>query len=141
MNPRHPRLPVRTVALTVLACLSMSSLAQAQTATPPAAADAVRGANLYERRCSACHSIAVSRIGPLHRGVVGRRAGTVPGYAYSTALRTSGLTWTAANLDRFLTGPTRMVPGTKMGLSVAAPADRRDIIAYLATQRAPATRR
>lgn len=100
------------------------------------------GQALYEARCGACHSIDHDRIGPSHRGVVGRRAGTVPGFAYSPALRRFGRMWTPELLDRWLTNPRALVPGTRMGLMVNNPTDRQAIIAYLATQHAaPPTRR
>lgn len=94
--------------------------------------DPRRGATLYEARCGACHSLDANRIGPRHRGVFGRKAGTVADFAYSPALRKSGIVWTAVNLDRWLTAPTGMVKGTMMGLRVSSAQDRADIIAYLA---------
>ncbi len=120
----------------MIACLFAfaGGSAQAQTATASAVGDAARGAALYERRCTSCHALDVNRIGPLHRGVVGRRAGAVPGFNYSPALARSGLVWTEANLNRWLSGPPRLVPGTRMGLSVPVPAERADIIAYLRAQ-------
>lgn len=96
-----------------------------------AAGDAGRGAELYEARCTGCHSLDANRVGPLHRGVVGRRAGSVTDFAYSPALRKSKLTWTEANLDRWLANPEALVPGQKMGYSVAEAVDRADLIAYL----------
>jgi cytochrome c len=66
-------------------------------------------------------------------GVVGRKAAAVPGFNYSDAMKTSGLVWTEANLDRFLAGPTRLVPGTSMRAIVSDPTERRQVIAYLAT--------
>lgn len=104
-------------------------------ASAQASGDPARGATLYQTRCAACHSIDMNRIGPKHRGVVGRRAGAEPGFAYSAALAKSGLTWDVATLDRWLSGPPKLVPGTTMGIAIAAPTDRRDIIAYLATQK------
>lgn len=111
----------------------LALLAAAPAAAQPAG-DAARGEARYEAVCSACHSIDRNRIGPLHRGVVGRKAGAVTGFAYSSALKKSGIVWTPANLDRWLSGPIKMVPGTRMGISVANAADRRDIIAWLASQ-------
>ncbi len=93
------------------------------------------GARLYQMRCIGCHTIDANSAGPKHRGVVGRKAGTAAGYSYSPALKTSGLTWTEANLDTWLQGPTRMVPGVRMGISVSKPADRAAIIAWLKTQK------
>lgn len=80
-----------------------------------------------------CHAPAGDGQGPSLKGVVGRKAGTLPGFSYSAALAASGLTWTAANLDRFLAGPQDFVPGTAMQVMIADPVQRRDLIAYLAT--------
>lgn len=114
--------------------------AAAKAAEPVAAAapspfigDAVHGAKLYDIRCGGCHSVDSNRIGPMHRNVVGRKAGTIAGFAYSNQLKASKIVWTPANLDRWLSGPTKMVPGTRMGISVANPDERRDIIGYLAS--------
>ncbi|MES2019693.1 MAG: c-type cytochrome [Pseudomonadota bacterium] len=101
---------------------------------PQSAGDPVAGRTLYQA-CTGCHSLDENDVGPRHRGVVGRKAGTVPGYAYSAVLRTSGMVWTPANLDRWLTNPQKVVPGAKMYFSVANPKQRADIIAYLAQQR------
>ncbi|NSM55867.1 c-type cytochrome, partial [Serratia marcescens] len=70
-------------------------------------------------------------VGPMHKGVVGRVAGTVAGYNYSPALKNSKIVWTEANLDKWLSGPDAMVPGTKMFYEVQDPKDRADIIAFL----------
>ena len=96
--------------------------------------DPARGQSLYNA-CMGCHSLDENDVGPKHRGVVGRHSGLVAGYAYSAALKASGLTWTAANLDRWLTNPQALVPGAKMYFSVTKAKDRADIIAYLAKQR------
>jgi cytochrome c oxidase assembly protein Cox11 len=93
--------------------------------------DADRGAQLFSERCTACHALDANRSGPMLRGVFGRKAGTVRGYAYSPALSDSHLTWTGANLDRWLSGPNGFVAGARMPVRVANPIERRDIIAYL----------
>jgi len=67
----------------------------------------------------------------MHKGVVGRTAGTVPDYNYSPALRNAKIVWTEANLDRWLTDPQDFVPGTKMFYEVKNPQDRADLIAFL----------
>ena len=96
------------------------------------AADATRGARLYAERCSACHSIDDNGAGPRHRGLFGRRAGTVEGFAYSAALKRSGIVWTPETVDRWLANPSRLVPGNIMVARLADdPADRADIVAYL----------
>lgn len=98
-----------------------------------AGGDAQRGQQAYEARCGGCHSVEADRVGPRHAGVVGRRAGSVPGFAYSEALRSSGLTWDAALLDRWLADPEALVPGQRMGYRLADAQARADIVAYLST--------
>jgi len=92
--------------------------------------DAARGKALYQG-CQACHSVDDNDLGPKHRGVVGRRAGSVEDYSYSTALSNSGLTWDEATLNLWLTNPSALVPGTKMFFKIDDPQARADIIAYL----------
>lgn len=55
--------------------------------------DLRRGEQLFAERCAACHALNGNKAGPMLSGVFGRRAGSAPGYNYSTALRGSGLTW------------------------------------------------
>lgn len=95
--------------------------------------DALRGSELYSKECSACHSLTASTANaPMHCGLLGRKAGTVPGFAYSEAMRSSDLVWDQKTLDEFLTAPYIMLPGTIMGFpGFAQPADRADVIAYL----------
>jgi cytochrome c len=92
--------------------------------------DPARGQVLYQG-CMDCHSIDKDDVGPRHRGVVGRRAGSIAGFGYSKALKNSGLTWDEATLDRWLTDPGALVPGTRMFYEVEKPQDRADLIAYL----------
>ena len=96
--------------------------------------DPSRGKTLYQA-CQACHSIDENDLGPKHRGVVGRPAGSIGDYAYSAALKSSGLTWDEATLDRWLTNPSALVPGTKMFYQVADAQNRADIIAFLKEQK------
>ena len=95
------------------------------------AADATRGKELYESRCGGCHSLDDDRIGPRHRGLIGRRAGTVTGFEYSPALRGSRIVWDAQTLDAWLADPERLVPGQRMNYSVPGPEDRAGLIDYL----------
>lgn len=86
-------------------------------------------------RCAACHKVgsnAARSMGPALNGVVGRAAGSDAGFRYSPAMKASGIKWDEANLDGFLQGPAKKVPGTKMIFpGIAAAQDRADIIAYL----------
>jgi cytochrome c len=99
-------------------------------AETPLNGDSVHGKMLYQG-CQACHAVEENDLGPRHRGVVGRRAGSIADYNYSAALKNSGLTWDEATLDRWLTNPSALVPGTKMFFKLDSPQDRADVIAYL----------
>ena len=85
--------------------------------------------------CRACHQIgpgAKIAVGPVLNGVVGRKAGSYPGYQYSDANRASGLVWTPDELDKYLTSPQTVVPHNKMifpGLKDEQ--KRKDVIAFL----------
>ena len=95
--------------------------------------DPVRGEQAYEARCGACHAVEHDRIGPRHAGVLGRRAGSVPGFGYSPALRSSRVVWETATLERWLADPEALIPGQRMGYRLQDAALRADIVAYLAT--------
>jgi cytochrome c len=105
--------------------------AVAMAGAPAEAADVDRGGDLYESRCCGCHSLDTNRVGPMHRGVFGRKAGSVAGFAYSPAVRNATLVWNEATLDRWLANAQAVVPGTRMNFRVANAEDRADIIAFL----------
>ena len=84
-------------------------------------------------RCSACHNLSFNIAGPTLCGILGRRAGSAPGYAYSPALRQTDIT-SADSLDQWLSDPRAFIPGTKMSVRVIDLSVRRDIIAFLAKQ-------
>lgn len=95
------------------------------------AGDPVRGKQLFERRCTGCHAMTSDREGPRLAGVFGRKAGSVPGFAYSGGLKKSGLVWDQATLGKWLTDPDLMVPDNNMSFRVPNGEERRDIIAFL----------
>jgi cytochrome c len=115
--------------LVVLVALVFAGEAQA-------AGNPVNGKTVFSR-CAICHSAGkgeANRIGPNLFGVVGRKAGAVPDFNYSSAMKSFGKAWTPELLDTYLTHPPVVVPGTKMsfaGLSNAG--QRADVIAYLQT--------
>jgi cytochrome c len=119
--------------------LSFDSVrAQSVSLREPASAIANRanvplpsGEALFEKRCSNCHELDEHDRGPSLRDVYGRRAGHKPGFRYSKALSTRFFNWDEANLDVWLQGPARMVPGARMRVHVSAVAERAAIIAYL----------
>lgn len=97
------------------------------------------GETLFNQRCKVCHVTtpggAPGPLAPNLRGVVGRKSASTAFKMYSPALKGSGLTWTAANLDKFLTAPAKLVPGTRMVIAVSDPAQREALITWLATQK------
>jgi len=97
--------------------------------------DLINGRILFAR-CGICHALTAEKSkgkkGPTLAGLFGRKAGTVPGFKYSKAMRAKGVVWTEATLDAYLTKPKAYVPGTTMIYSgLRRTADRRDLIAYL----------
>jgi cytochrome c len=105
-------------------------LAVAHSAPGFAAGDAAHGATVY-RQCMICHSLDKNGIGPNHRNVFGRAAGSLANYNYSTALKASNIVWNETTLDQWLTNPQALVPGAKMMFSVDNAQDRADVIAFL----------
>ncbi|HWA10136.1 MAG TPA: PQQ-dependent sugar dehydrogenase [Opitutaceae bacterium] len=143
----HPSL--RTLAPSVL-MLAASGLVGRAAVAAPGAGNAERGRTLFQQSCALCHPTGLTGPqaitpaaaaaqnalpGPTLAGVVGRPSASVPNYGYTKALEAAHLTWDTATLDKFLSGPTILVPGTVMPVPVADPADRRDLIAFLATLR------
>lgn len=95
------------------------------------------GAEVF-KKCRACHDVgpgAKNKVGPLLNGIVGRAAGTIDGYSYSTANKEAGakgLAWTEDVLFKYLEAPLAFMPGTKMAFAgLKDEQDRKDLIAYL----------
>ena len=120
-------LSTRLIAATLFIALPVSAFS--------APGNAARGRRTFTAQCAACHHAkADNRLeGPGLLGVVGRKAGTYDGFAFSDAMKKSGLTWDAATLDKYLAAPTEFVPGTTMLQPVTAATARADLIAFLNT--------
>jgi cytochrome c len=130
-------LPVMKKSLFLAVPAALAGLAALPLAVPVQAQAAADGATLFRQRCGVCHSVTPGQVSPLAPnlvGVVGRKAGSTA-FAYSPALKSSNVTWTRANLDRFLTAPGRMVPGTRMVVALPDAAQRTAVLNYLATRR------
>jgi cytochrome c len=123
--------------------------AEAPPATPAAApaapagasyasftGDAAKGEKVFAQ-CKACHvaEAGKNRVGPSLWAVVGRTAGTIPGFTYSKANKDSGVTWSEDVLFTYLEAPQKFMPGTRMAFAgLKKPQDRADVIAYLKTK-------
>lgn len=120
----------KILALATLIALPATA---AQAADP---AQVAKGATVF-KQCAVCHNFkagGAAKIGPNLWGVVGRKAGTAPGFTYSAAMKGFGKVWTPAVLDTYLTAPAKTVPGTKMAFAgLKKPEDRAAVIAYLQT--------
>ena len=97
------------------------------------AQDAEHGKTIF-KSCAVCHAKDhANRVGPGLEGIIGRKAGTAPGFGYSNAMKKSDIVWDTKILDAYLESPQQVVPGNRMpyaGLKNAT--DRTDLVAYLA---------
>ena len=130
------KLLIRSVVMLLGCAASAAALSQGAPAREwvyPPPGDAKTGAALYQQHCTACHAIDSNKIGPAHRGVVGRRVGSLPGYKYSAELAASRLRWTPQTLNKWLGDPEDLVNGQRMGFLIESEQERADLIAYLVT--------
>jgi cytochrome c2 len=104
-----------------------SSLEPSSLTTP----DPNRGKDLFNRRCTGCHSLTDNREGPHLAGVYGRPSASIAGFPYSAALRAAHITWNDQTLDRWLTDPDAFLPNNNMDFRVPRPQERADLIAFL----------
>jgi cytochrome c len=104
------------------------------SAEPGYAQDAEHGKSVF-KACAACHATdSANRVGPGLGGIIGRKAGTVPGFRYSNAMKKSDIVWDAKILDAYVESPQKVVPGNRMPYAgMKNPTDRADLVAYLAT--------
>jgi cytochrome c len=105
-----------------------------------AAGDAAKGKAAFVRQCAICHTVekdGADRFGPNLFGILGRKAGSVPGFTYSRAFKAAAdWTWNEDLVAGWIGAPGMMVPGTAMGVfQGVAQSDRDDIVAYLGTRR------
>ena len=103
-------------------------------AAPSYAGDAGKGEKVF-KKCAACHTAekgGKNKVGPNLSGVIGRAAGAVDGFKYSSAMKDSGLTWDEATLSKYLENPKKFVPKNKMAFAgLKKQEDRDDVIAFL----------
>jgi cytochrome c len=127
---------MRTIVLALAAIMAFSGLAQAQ--------DAAAGKKVF-RKCMACHKLGPKAlkqraVGPHLNGIFGRRAGSVEGYKYSKANKTSGITWTEEVFAQYIKNPRKYLKGTKMAFAgIKDDQDIKDLIAFLKQYKADGT--
>ncbi len=121
----------RAVALALAVAVSGALAGQAMALEP---GDAAAGAKVF-KKCQACHSIVAAdgnKIGPNLHGVIGRTSGTQEGFSYSEAMKSSGLTWDEATLEKYLRDPKGFVPKNKMAFAgLKKDSDLANVLAYL----------
>ncbi|MBI3706152.1 MAG: cytochrome c family protein [Proteobacteria bacterium] len=112
---------------TVLCALIIPALAKAGDG------DAAAGRSVF-KKCAVCHRLDAGKnfVGPSLFGVIGRPAGSIESFRYSPALKSSGIVWTEEQLDKWLSGPNSLIPGSRMTFpGLKDPQERQDVIAYL----------
>jgi cytochrome c len=116
-------------AAAILAC-GLFNAASAQEG------DATQGKAVFQR-CAICHKVdkgAGNGVGPNLFGIVGRKSASLADFEYSGPMKASGITWTNDNLSKWVAGPAKMVPGTKMAFpGITSKGEIRDVVAYLDT--------
>jgi cytochrome c len=111
-----------------LALLIATLVAVLAAADPPSAN---RGREVFDKRCTGCHTLDNSKVGPALRGVYGRRSASDPRFPYSDALRAARLTWDDSALQRWLTDPDTVAPGNDMSFRLENSDERAAIVEYL----------
>jgi cytochrome c len=139
MQKARRAIEVVAKASLVSSCIGRTGIAGlllAASTTAALAADPAAGEKIFKTQCSICHAVAAgqNRIGPTLFGVVGRRAGSVPGFNYTADHKKLDISWDAAILDKYLANPRAMVPDTSMIYAgLKNDAERADLVAYLET--------
>ena len=119
------------------------------TAGLASAQDATKGKSVFNQ-CKACHMLDKALVGPPLKGVIGRKAGSVEGYSYSSLMKAAGddgLVWNEAELTDYLKNPTEYLKNyvaskgktatgsSKMVFMLANDDQRKNVVAYLAEQK------
>jgi cytochrome c len=119
-----PRIETAALSIFFLVLVAIAVLTGNATGAPP-------GEDVFTKRCSGCHARDSDKEGPRLRGVVGRKAGSVPGFQYSDSLRNSGIVWNEDMLGKWLENTEAVVKDNDMAFRVPNPAEREAVIAYL----------
>lgn len=128
---------MRFIGFAIVGMLACGSYAQAQ--------DVAAGKKIFRTKCGVCHKLGPAAlkqraVGPELNAVIGRKAGTVEGYNYSKANKTSGITWTEDVFTAYIKNPRNYLKGTRMSFAgLKDEKDIKDLIAYLKTFKADGT--
>jgi cytochrome c len=117
--------PFIWLAIAILCSPRASGAAATTTGNPE------NGKQLFEKRCTGCHSLDNNKEGPRLHDVYGRKAGSVSDFGYSDQLKAAHIIWDEHSLDQWLTNPDAVVPDNDMAFRVADPHERADIIQFL----------
>jgi cytochrome c len=128
-----------TIAVSL--AVALLAVVQPSIAQEPSGKAAVAdddGQLAFNNACRTCHTLRAgdNRLGPTLHGIFGRKAGSLPNFAYSSAMKDADLVWDKATLDRFIANPDQVVSGHKMKPygGIASADDRAKIIAFLETR-------
>jgi cytochrome c len=111
--------------------LALAATLLALVADAATKSDALAGRAAFEKRCTGCHALDRDKEGPRLAGVLGRRAGSVPGFPYSDAVRRSAVVWNEAVIDKWITDPDSVIPDSDMAFRLSSSSERAAIIAFL----------
>lgn len=111
----------------------LAALTRWAQASPSMAASA-SDAELFNKRCSGCHSLTTDGEGPRLGNVYGRAAGSVATFTYSSGLKNAHIVWSDATLDKWLSNPDALIPGNEMDFNIDKPQERQAIIRFLKSQ-------
>jgi len=121
-----------------LALAGIAALLAVSAGPALADGDPKKGKRVYNK-CKACHELTKTKnkIGPHLVGIFGRKAASVDGYKYSSAMRKSGITWDEKSIEEYVTKPKKFIPGNKMTFAgLKKPKQRADLIAFMKKQQA-----
>ena len=140
-RPRDGHVRQRDRVLLISALSAMAFMLPLPSALPQASQgkEDASGQQAFNNACRTCHMVREgdNRLGPNLYKVVGRKAGSLPDYGFSGAMKEAGFVWDEEKLDRFIANPDEVVPGNNMKPfgGLASSADRKNIIAFLAQSR------
>jgi len=120
---------VSGLALALVIRLAVGGAPDAPVVDPAVAS---RGAQVSSK-CVACHAFDSrdNHVGPHLVGILGRQAGGLAAFAYSDAMRQSGVVWDKDSLKQFVMGPQQFIPGTNMGVSPLTEPEADELVSYL----------